>query len=361
MKIIRTFKPKSFKNWQNLDFFPQRDYVLASKGVGEVVTPLVHPRLAWRYLGFQTHPEVGIAIALSSPQTAKPGNFFHFSNGQWKPTPTAIYQSPATIRSGMDCWMGPMQAHIQIQEGHILREVSVGYEVEIEPIEYMLNFAIPQWLSQPYRLNRLSRIRLDGTVELPKGYNPEQLLSAVVRPLEGQMIKASVSDKGIRPEVALTPQPVQVLFTVKPQVEFTEGLYQVEQSPCVVLRELEIKQYHSPYRYEPILSGSGGSELDFPVANFDFPVEVEVMATERKDAQAIANQIMHKVQDEGKIYLPPIDLTLGCYVEGGIGAGGGQETVPLELEGGMGAATPSNVRGGLPTTTFRLIFKNLAS
>jgi hypothetical protein len=363
MKIIRTFNAIALLNQPNHGVFLYHEHVIAREPGGEVITPVVYPRLAWRYLGVQAHPEDGIAIALYSPngyQTQKPG-FFYWDGTLWLPTSEAIYQSPETVREGMESWVGAVQFHIRIDEGRSLKEVTVGYEVDIQLIEYIFNFAIPGWLSQPYRLNRVSRSKPDGSIDLPKGYNAEQILDVSVRPLEGQLVKAIASNNLVRSESPIPNQPVQLLFMVKPQVEFTEGMYQVEQAPCVVLRELDIREYHAPYRYEPVLTGQGQSELDYPVANFDLSVEVSVMATERADAQAIASQIMHKVRDEGCLYLPPVDLTLGCYVEGGIGAGGGSDAIPLELEGGMGVAAPSNTRGGLPTVMFRLVFKNLAN
>jgi len=366
MKIVRTFNAITFLKQPNKEVFLNGEYLVAKK-TGELTTPVIYPRLAWRYLGFQTHPEAGIKVALYAPNgykrlgvTGEPG-FFQWDGMNWLPTPEAIYQSPETIRDGIEFWMGAMQFHLQIEQGKFLRELIVGYEVNFDPIEYILNFAIPQWLQKPYWLNRIVQMKGDGTVEIPKGYNSSQFLDLQVRPLEGLPIKAEVKGDAIHPEVALSPQLAQLRFSVKPQVEFTEGVYQVEKSPCVVLREIDIRQYHAPYRYEPVLTKTGSSELDFSVANFDLPVEVSVMATERGDAQAIANQIMHKVRDEGRLYVLPIDLEFGCYVEGGIGAGGGQEATPLELEGGMGVAAPSNIRGGLPTVVFRLIFKNLAN
>jgi hypothetical protein len=380
VKIIRAFNAIALLNQPSHDVFLYHEHVIAKESGGEVITPVIYPRLAWQYLGIQAHPEEGIAIALYAPngyQTQKPG-FFYWDGTLWLPTSEALYQSPEAVREGMESWVGAVQFHIRIDEGRSLKEVTVGYEVDIQLIEYMFNFAIPDWLSQPYRLNRITRTKADGKVEIPKGYNIEQILEATVRSLDGLpvAVKATTPSGNLSqpvftinlPEgrtVNVLPnkpfEPVQLLFTVKPQIKFTEGVYQVEQAPCVVLRELDIREYHAPYRYEPVLSGQGQSELDFPVANFDLSVEVSVMATERADAQAIANQIMHKVRDEGCLYLPPVDLTLGCYVEGGIGAGGGQEAVPFELDGGMGAAAPSNIRGGLPTVVFRLIFKNLAS
>jgi len=363
MKIIRNFSAIALFQQPHSGVFFYKDNLIA-KEEGRVVTPVVHPRSAWHYLGFQAHPEEGITIAVYAPNGYRPSGqepgFFYW-DGIWRPTPEAIYQSPETIREGIGLWAGALQFHARIEQGKTLKELIVGYEVEIDPIEYMLQFAIPNWLSQPYRLNRITRLKADGSVEIPKGYNVGQLLDVQVWGLEGLPIKAIASGNSIRPETPLPPQPIQLLFSIKPQVEFTEGIYQIEQSPCVVLRELDIREYHAPLRYEPVLTEKGRSELDYPVANFDLPIEVSVMAAERQDAQAIANQIMHKVRDEGRLYLPPLDLTLGCYVEGGIGAGGGQETIPLELEGGMGVAAKSNVRGGLPTTIFRLVFKNLTN
>jgi hypothetical protein len=363
VKIIRAFNAIALLNQPSHDVFLYHEHVIAKESGGEVITPVIYPRLAWQYLGIQAHPEEGIAIALYAPngyQTQKPG-FFYWDGTLWLPTSEALYQSPEAVREGMESWVGAVQFHIRIDEGRSLKEVTVGYEVDIQLIEYIFNFAIPGWLSQPYRLNRISRSKPDGSVDIPKGYNAEQILDVSVRPLEGLLVKAIASNNLVRPESPIPNQPVQLLFTVKPQVEFTEGMYQVEQAPCVVLRELDIREYHTPCRYEPVLARQGQSDLDYPVANFDLSVEVSVMATERADAQAIASQIMHKVRDEGCLYLPPVDLTLGCYVEGGIGAGGGQEAVPLELDGGMGVAAPSNIRGGLPTVVFRLIFKNLAN
>jgi len=355
MKIVRTFNAIALLHQPNQGVLLHNEYLVA-KETGFVMTPAIYPRLAWRYLGFQAHPENGITVALYEES-----NFFHWDGTHWISTPEAVYQSPEEIREGIEFWMGAVQLYLRIEQGKSLKEVVIGYEVNLDPIEYIFNFAVPHWLQKPYRLNRIVQVKADGTLDIPKGYNAEQFLELQVRPLEGLPLNAKVQGSVIRPESSLSPQPVQLLFTVQPQVEFTEGIYQIEQAPCVVLRELDIRQYHAPYRYEPVLTNTGRSELDFSVANFDLPVEVSVMATERADAQAIANQIMHKVRDEGRLYIPPIDLDLGCYVEGGIGAGGGQEAVPLELDGGMGVATPSNIRGGLPTVVFRLIFKNLAN
>ena len=39
------------------------EHVIAKEPGGEVITPVIYSRLAWRYLGIQAHPEEGIAIA----------------------------------------------------------------------------------------------------------------------------------------------------------------------------------------------------------------------------------------------------------------------------------------------------------
>jgi hypothetical protein len=363
MKIVRTFNAIALLQEPNSGVVLHREHLIA-RGIGNVVTPVIHPRAAWRYFGFQAHPEEWVKVAVYAPNGYRPSGqepgFFYW-DGAWLPTPEAVYQTPETIRKGIELWAGALQFHAQIAQNMALKELSVGYEVDVDLIEYMFNFAIPTWLSQPYRLNRTSWVKGDGAVDVPRGYNAEQFLEVSLRPMGGLPIEAIASGNSIRTSPPLAPQLVGVLFTLQPQVEFTEGIYQIEQSPCIVVRELEIREYHTPFRYEPILTGKGGSELDYPVADFDLPVELSVMAAERQDAQAIANQIIHKVRDEGCLYIPPLDLTLGCYVEGGIGAGGGQDSIPLELEGGMGVATPSNIRGGLPTVVIRLVFKNLAN
>lgn len=357
MKIIRTFCSDftSFEAIANLRL--RDDKFVAEDGEGILVYPSVHPLLAQRFFGFEVKKQGHVQVAVKPILSVSflPGFEYAYFDGQnWQGSREKIFQDIEQIRQGMPKWQGGIQFILKILPHSSVKEISFGYEVNFEITEYLLNYAIVDFLKIPCFITYTTRSDATGKIQKPVGYEFEKILSIGVQPMGSAPIPAQIIAGEIELPQPIFSQIVQVNFSVIPYIQFTRGLYQIEKLPCVVVRELPIRNVLTPYRMNAIEVKPGINEFDYPVATFDLPVEILVMAQNMNDAKMIMRSLIEHVRDLGKIYIPPTDTEIGIFL---VGIG---ELDGLEFEGGMGIEDVSgDFNSGVATAKFKLSLKNL--
>jgi hypothetical protein len=357
VKIIRTFyaHPNEFVAIANLQI--EKGEFVASNQEGLLVCTPVNPLLAQRFFGFEviSQGQVAVAVKPVGVDGSQSDTYSYFNGEVWQECQEAYFHTIEQMLAGMSRWQGGIQFILKIFPNSSFREMSFGYEVHFEITEYLLNYAIPNFLAIPCRIAYTTRISATGKVQKPLGYELSKIVDITVQPMGKPAIPIQIiaGELKLPPEVD-TNQVVQISFTISPFTYFARGLYQIEKLPCIVIRELPIRDVITPFRKNAIVVSPGKNEFDYPVTTFDLPLEILVMAQNMVDAKMIMRSLIEHVRDQGKIYIPPTDTSIGVFL-----AGMG-ESDALDFEGGMGIEeTSKDMNAGVATARFNLSLKNL--
>lgn len=294
---------------------------------GEMLTPLLTPRMASDYLGFELRPtEQNITVALYK----SPSEPYAFNGDRWLASPSPTFYTADQIRQTLSAWAGPLQFRLKLErhsngDSPRLHELKVGYEVPGDRLSYLIDLALPNFFSVPVQLTRWVRPSPDGlSVPLPSSFTPNRLsnvkvLSPELKPQPGTVVTNPTPK--ITLGTAIPQQPSRLIFDFKPKVSHQPGFYQITESPCVVLRLLDGINYRRMTAEDSIRLPNGQSRLWQTTYLYDQPVEVLVIASEMEDARAIANQLMQRVSSLGHINAPPSALELPLHLIQGIRSG----------------------------------------
>ena len=346
MNIIRTFDPSEHPaSTTNIvrrgSFWTPAD----RQKHGEILFPVVHPRLADRFFGFQTVCVGEVSVAITSPASKL---WFAFDGASWQGSPTPIFSTPRSVREGMPLWAGPLQFLVRLEPGAVLQEVKFGYSVCKDLLEYVLETALPRKLNIPMRFSQNVAVNSDGySTPFPEGFDGHALTDVSLQLFDHPPVSGSPVPESGRIELSetLVAQSVgQLLFTVWPNVEFSQYLYQISQVPCAVVRELDEGKQHRPLREDSIQI----SETEFltigMVYGADQEIEISCIATKEGDARRMAIALSSSIDQNGSIYSPPHDLTIA-----------------LQVVSGLKKGSQNYIKSGtLPTMSFIILAKNIS-
>lgn len=328
--------------------------VVEGQDFGIIQYPLCHPRLATSFFGFRAIPEDTQAlIAVFGTHNSQEG-YFKYQNNTWTLSDSPYFHSVSQMREGMNSWVGALNLVVKISQGQILSQIEFGYEVNLEITEYLLRFALPKLLSRSYRVIFPAIAKDDGQVTFPTGFVVERINQCFIQALDAPKYLAQISDGNLISPNISPNQEVQITIDFTPFVEYARGLYQVQSIPTILIREVQLKNYVTPYRsaYLPV-DDAYNLERDYPAANFDIDIELNIMASQMSTAKAIAQQVIHFIQKTGRVYLPPFDLDIGILFQKE------SKASPVDFTGGEGVDSSSDLIGGISTSTLQLTLKRI--
>lgn len=317
MKIIKTFDfrftPLKYLNLEISKMFlvPSQDTIF-----GEIETPELHPTLATKWLGIQVQPNIDCQISL-----CKNNQFFYFDAiaNQWKVTPTRIFQDISVVLAGISFWSGPVKFTVRVPQGQMIQQIIVGYEVNANLVSYILQFALPELLRSPITISEMTQIDLDGSVIIPPGIDISNYQELSICPLEGRPIKVVKANNKFMPESILVPQPVQLIYTVPLTVDYaiSDRLFQIEKIPSVIIRKLERESISRTYWSDQVFTSSQESVEDINSYNYDLPVSVTVFSSKDLESDEIADLLIRRIQEHGRLHVHPFDIDVGLQAIGG--------------------------------------------
>jgi hypothetical protein len=349
LKIVKTIHshPDSVQKTENCSFSDKA--FIADKGsAGTIDYFPIHPLLAHRFFGLEVIPATGVTVAVK----VELSDYASFDGNEWSISPVPIFTSIQDFNQGLQYWNlgNSLQFILRLEPMSRVAEISLGYEVEFEVTEYLLNFALPEYLHQEYSVSYMTTIGSTGNIDFSRGYNLEHVRNFQVTSLNGKTIPATMGNNRIYiTNSEYFNYPAQVRFLVKPWIVFARGLYQIETLPCILIRELPQRNFVTPVRMYGI-----SNEFDYPVGTCDLMIELLIMAQHMADAKAIAFKLIEHIRDRGKIDIPPIDDCVGIQL---LTLG---DNDPIEFEGGMGVSSSNDVKGGVATTRLKLMLRHVA-
>jgi hypothetical protein len=346
MEIIRTFDtsitPIGIKNIAKFEkFWTTKD----RKNSAEILLPLLHPRLADSWMGFELNGFGVMSAAIASTGD----NWFYFDNGCWQESEFPVFATAAEIREGMSKWAGAIQFLVRVEPNSLFRELKIGYSVRQDMVEYILETALPQKLTAPITFAQNVAINSDGySTPFPQGFDGSALTDVKFQLFNEFPVSATpVPELGnIQLSEKLTGGVIgQLLFSVAPSVEFSQYLYQISTVPCVVIRELEEGVHHRP-QWEDTIQVSETESIKVPlVYGSDRAIEISCIASKEGEARQVAIGLMSLIQQNGKVYSPPHDLAIG-----------------LQVVGNFKKGTQNYIKSGsLPTMSFKVLMRNISN
>lgn len=346
MQIIRTFDtsiaPIGVKNLVRFEkYWTTKD----RKHSAEILLPIIHPRLADNWMGFELNGLGKMSVAIAST-----GNdWFYFASGRWQVSEFPVFVTPTEIRAGISKWAGAIQFLVKLEPNSLFRELKVGYSVRQDMVEYILETALPQKLTTPILFAQNIAVNSDGySTPFPHGFDGSALTGVKFQLFNQLPVLASpVPEQGrIELSETLTSGVIgQLLFSVSPSVEFSQTLYQIETVPCVVIRALEEGVHHRPL-WEDAIQISETESITVPmVYGSDRAIEISCIASKEGEARQLAIGLMALIQQNGSVYSPPHDLAIG-----------------LQVVGSLRKGTQNYIKSGsLPTMSFKVLMRNISN
>lgn len=313
MKIIKTISAQSgLAESENLTashdcFYPRNSYIPL-----RIKTPIIHPRLAICYWGIEARCVGKFEYAIYSPSQDSWLGY----EGRWSLHPVRQFMSISQIQEGISKLSGDIQ--FEVVGSGIFYALKIGYTVERDLVHHLCEFELPRLLSGLYTFDVTSFVGEDGWfVPFPKGFEPDVIQSAQVKPFDQAAINATVVFSPLnRIELSdrLFPnQPVQLIIDCRIPAFFSDDdVFQISRIPSVIFRVAE-EQGNS----RPMLEDSINGEVVSLGYSYELLFDVYCCAANSSVSNAIANQLMGYLQKVGRVYSAPHDLTIGLQVIGG--------------------------------------------
>lgn len=314
---------------------------------GHLLTYPLCPRLAHRWEGFGIYPdEAGVSIALRNPDTQQE---YQFSNGNWVPSTSPVYQSSEQLRDRLAAWAGPIQFRLQLERvqgaAPLVYGLKIGFHIARDLLSDLLHLALPSMLQIPIELSREtmpSASRL--SVEKPSGLNLQQLSDPKIMVVPGQQTyPATINQNTIAVSTPLPPGGTHLIFKYLPRIEAIEpeDSYQITNIPVVILRFVERQDTRTYPMQDWVRVSLQQCLLWRATHSYSAVVELTVIAQTDAEARAIANQLQGHIRSKGFIEAPQYGSLFPILVNRGITPGAGDLNSDL-------------YRGGLESVTFSL-------
>lgn len=298
---------------------------------GWFLTPAIAPTMAMRYVGFSLEPfEQGITVAVLRADGSEPevlltadstGYTIDTTDFKTDTTTTemvgnAPYINPEALRALLPGWVGSIRFRIRLMRDangrspqvHSLR---VGYEVAGDFLAYLIDWVLRPWCSAPVLLTRNLPTTNGTTLPIPPRLNPAQMsdmqaLSPGLRIADGTVLANPDRIELLDP---VDPGIVQLQFRYTPDVEHVTGVFQIDEVPVVLLR-LMPGENHQRINATDWVRIPGNSAVEWQaVRQYDQPVEIEVLAHTFEDARAIAQSLVSRVEQSGRLGVPAFGTT----------------------------------------------------
>lgn len=303
---------------------------------GSFLMPAFKPRLAESWEGFEVFPgEVGVEIQVRHPDTHQA--YQHVVDQGWQPTAPSTYQSVAAVRRGLTSWRaGGIQLSLRLTRqangsSPLVGEVSLGFDVAQEQLGYILDFSLPQALSQSVQIIRVVEPLPDGrSVAIPVGIDAGRMQNPRVRiPPENQILHGEIlpADPNLPARLQVTfPMPSRaayLLFDYVLRVEHAPAMYELSEVPAVIVRCLP------PQNERKIIFPRWLQISDFQVYAavesrlVDVAIDVIVVARDYQESRTIANQLVANVNSRNFLEVPGWGSVLPMMIQQGLQAGAG--------------------------------------
>ncbi|NJR41077.1 MAG: hypothetical protein HC781_22345 [Leptolyngbyaceae cyanobacterium CSU_1_4] len=280
-----------------------------------------------RYAGFEIKPqEEGIAIALLDEANQE----WSYQAGAWQ---VGGFSTPEQIREGMGTlaanWTAPLRFRLRLQRlsdrsSPPISELKFGYYAPGNLLAYLMEFAIPKlFSSQPVQFTRWLE---GGTGEPIPGVNPDRIAQIETQTVRGRSF---------------------IMFEYNLPTFVAEGNqpFQIEETPCVVLRLMDSRNHRNIETYESLRLPDNQAQLLRHAQICDQPIEICVVGQNLQDTRAATEHLIGLIAEVNKIHAPTYGTNTGVIVSNHIRAD------DLDM---------SIIEAQLPSLSFTIVLINLS-
>lgn len=257
-----------------------------------------HPKLAIAYRGFELEPKASeYAVTFKVLDEANAGIWW--DGTAWVPNDDA--HTADEMREAIQNLTGALRLELHFardDEGFtpIVRGYKIGTEFQGEAgqiISYAVKYGLDTLLTDP----PIKLLRWADSEDDPV---PDDIAEAYITGTRHHRIG---------------PQALQAEYSYRPPIFEVWAEYQVELVPCILARQL------STMRAIPLENESSDfapeDVAEAVQAYQDVAIELTIIAGNPDDLRAIASRLARRIEQEGRVYLPPYGMSLPCKLVGG--------------------------------------------
>lgn len=306
--------------------YPGGVTVVHGKDFGEFTLPIIAPTLAYQFRGFEIFPyEFQTQVAMLAKGVRY---YYSAATSRWEIDSTnSLWNTPLEIREGILLWQKPVQFRFRMirSEGGsapCLQLIKLGYDVTDQVMEYLLEFGLPGFLSEPIQFAR--RIDpIDGvTFPYLNSFSSDRV-SNLVLTIPGRSRQAGfITHSEGNPKRITVSEPVpgqmhRVLFDFAPlAVRLNRQIFEVPDVPAITVRGLDptsLRRVNVQTYVQSDESNKIGWESVYVA---DIPVEITVIGETEDDCQRMLQSIYHRISTQGYLDLPAFGLKMGITPKG---------------------------------------------
>lgn len=316
---------------------------------GEIIFPAVSPRLSRKWRGVHFAPdEAGVSVALRNPDDSY---YYYFDGQDW----ICSYQLPQympvdALRLGLAIWPFAIQLRLRfVDPASRISEVKLGYEVELDPIDYLLKFVLPRRFASPVTIER--RITLESDlIDLPTGFDSLRVGNPEIMTLPGKVKSAcSVTPNGqlAIAQAGLYPSSGQLVFQYECLISSvgTGDFYQISETPTILLQVLPDESSRQAPMQDFVVTSQAKAIVWHGRRLVDVPIEVTVVAESDADCRQICNHLIADIRQNASLDAPAFGGTLIIKMQ--------RAAMP-----GPGIVGEEMAAGGLQSYSFRFLLSN---
>ena len=293
---------------------PDGQTITEIKDITNLLFPVVHPTLLYKYHAIQAHPETAVTVALLKNDT-----YYSWDGSTWIEATEATYYTLEELRPWLPQWTGPLQVRLELPPGMVVPTLEIGYEVRAELEDWILRFGLPTKLGIDLNLTQTSYCSDGQRVSTPSLINTSKMTNIQVQPFDGLCVAASLNDCCDFVELSeeIAPGPVQLHYSLKPPIDYIDREHQINESPTITVEKLmESNRCAAASRENWILDANGELFGDVLHYHYDLLVEITVIGNAVAQSRSIARQLMAHLEDRAFLSVPPFDVEIGLKTEG---------------------------------------------
>lgn len=335
--IFSAIKSQEFAELKNITFtqnYARIDNPLEKEGF--ILLPPINPLLVEKFIGLNIDGSL-ISIAIRSRN-----KWITIANKTWEDCDQPQFYSLETIQDNLHLIKSnKIQICLKLINDSYIKELWISYVVPIEILNYVLKYSLPIKLSQPIEMNhQINNEVSSNQLSLPKGFDPLRMKNiSVFKIPENEVIDGRVENRQIILDNEFVGFGI-LRFNYSLKAEYYPGIYQITESPCVLIRDLENEKYRH-LNLEVITQGNTTISWH-PGYIYDQPLEIIVIGHYLEEIKLIACKLIGLITKESYLYLPPFDIN-----------------IPIQAKPNVKQSSTSKLEGDLFEVSFRVTLLNL--
>ncbi len=199
-----------------------------------------------------------------------------------------------------------------------LSEIKIGYHTAENPIDYILKYALTDYLEQiKFTRSVWMQSNAEGQISIPQGIAAERISKVWVREQNALAVPATLTDGVIATSKVNNIYQLIYEHTLKCEVLLSEYL-QIKEIPCILIELLPPLDLYKPHYGAYICVAEGEVKQQIDEYWGADRIRVTAVGSDRSDAYYLANTILNKIAGSSRLEAFATDQLFGIQVTSGV-------------------------------------------